>query len=103
MDPPKSVADARARLYAIDARDMAEEIKLLQRKYRDAVPLTIKPFEAYVLLACLQLAWRHPNLSDTQRQIVEGFGRQLQPIFDQPDTPLLHLTAEMGWVREMDH
>lgn len=102
MDPTESVANARERLYAIDPRDLAEEIKLLQRKYHGAVALLIKPFEAYVLMASLQVAWRHPNLSDAQRQIIEGFGRQLQAIFDQPDTPLLHLTSEMGWVREMD-
>jgi hypothetical protein len=38
---------------------------------------SVKPMEAYTLMAALQACSRHPGLSDTQRELVLGFAHQI--------------------------
>jgi hypothetical protein len=83
------------------AQLMAEEIKVLRE--RGPICIEVYPFIAFRLIGMLQLAWRHPGLSDDQRDAAEVFARGLQVAFDGPDTPQLALTLEQGWHREYDH
>lgn len=82
------------------AQMMAEEIKRL----RGLGPITVHvdPYDAFVLVAYLQLAWRHPGLDERQKRIVGQFGRSLQTAFDSYDVPHLALTLEQGWDRAHD-
>ena len=38
---------------------------------------SVKPMEAYTLMAALQACSRHPGLSETQRELVLGFAHQI--------------------------
>jgi len=82
------------------AVEMAEEIVRL----RGLGPITVKidAFDGFVLVACLQLAWRHPGLSDQQRKTIEDFGRGLQRAYNSFEVPQIALTLEQGWRREFD-
>jgi hypothetical protein len=79
---------------------MAEELKRLRQ--RGPIPVEIDQFAGFQLIGALQLAWRHPDLSDMQRKTIESFGRGLQSFYDTPLTPQLALTLEQGWHREFD-
>lgn len=85
---------------SVRAQLMAQEIKLLRT--RGPIEVHVEQFAAFQLIASLQLAWRHPNLSDSMRTTIYEFGRQLQVAFDGPDTPQIALTLEQGWRREYD-
>ena len=50
------------------------------------------------LVACLQLAWRKPDLSAVQKQIIEEIARPLQGLFDPPFSDSL----ELGWNTDYD-
>lgn len=76
-------------------RELAAEVSRLQALGPMAVD--VAPLDAYVLVGCLQLAWRHPNLSAGQKAMIERYGRRLQELFHRPDTPLCWRTTEMGW------
>lgn len=89
-------------LAQIDPHDLARELQVLKLEAGGAVTYCVEPFDAYVLLGCLQFAWRNPQLSAAQKRIIESFGRQLQRVFDRPETPLLQLTSELGWRIEFD-
>jgi hypothetical protein len=58
-------------------------------------PCTIHlgPFTAYSLVALLQLAWRHPDLTPRQKQMAEDIGRNLQQAFREP----LWSALQAGW------
>jgi hypothetical protein len=58
---------------------LARELRLMEAQPPE--PLALKPSEAFTLLAALQLAWRHPQLSPTQKRLIESFGRRLQAFF----------------------
>jgi hypothetical protein len=72
------------------------------RELANAKPLVLQlaPFEAFSLLACLQLAWRHPGLSPAQKAIIETFGRTLETAFE--GKPTLERVARDGWDRRKD-
>jgi hypothetical protein len=82
------------------AQLMAEEIKSLRG--RGPIHVEVDQLAAFQLIGVLQLAWRHPGLSDELRQTIEEFGRGLQRAYDGPETPQLALTIEQGWHREFD-
>lgn len=82
------------------ARLMAAEIEGLRG--RGPIRVKVDQFAGFQLIGALQLAWRHPGLSENQRITIEEFGRGLQRAYDGPDTPQLALTLEQGWHREFD-
>ena len=96
-EPPADDWTAEERLRA---QLMAEEIKSLRG--RGPIQVKVDQFAAFQLVGVLQLAWRHPQLSDMQRETIEDFGRQLQAAFDGSAVPQLALTLEQGWHREYD-
>lgn len=57
------------------------------------VVIHLGPFTAYSVVSLLQLAWRHPDLSDRQKQMAEDIGRQLQQSFREP----LWSALQAGW------
>jgi hypothetical protein len=75
------------------AKAMGEELRELHK--RGDVTLKIKGVDAFALMACLQLAWRHPQLDQRQKLMIETFARQLQSAFN--DYPTLCRVSEMGW------
>ena len=85
---------------ALRSQLMAEEIKRLRG--RGPISVQVDQFAAFQLVACLQFAWRNPALSDSMRQTIESFGRQLQNAFSEADTPQIALTLEQGWHDEYD-
>ena len=60
----------------------------------------IQPGRAWLVMAALQLALRHPEFPDSMRGPVEAFARQLQAIVSV--TPTLTALAEQGWHAEYD-
>lgn len=91
-------ADERAR-----AQAMAAEINAMRRRGQVVkVPVQVDLFDLFRVVGCLQLAWRHPELTDDQRVAIEGFTAQLQLAFDPDETPELCRTLEQGWHREYD-
>jgi hypothetical protein len=77
---------------------IAELARLEQSGNYERAPILIGPFSAYILIAVLQLAWRHPDLSDTHKSIIEQIAKQLQPLFGPP----LDASIELGWRTEFD-
>lgn len=57
------------------------------------------PLSAYLLVASLQLAWRHPDLGEFTRNFIEKFGRGIQGCF--AGTPVGAL-LESGWDETQD-
>ena len=51
------------------------------------------PYTAYILVSVLQLCWRHPDLSVSQKEIIEHIARPLQVLFESP----LSDSLELGW------
>lgn len=43
--------------------------------------VSVGPFSAFTIIASLQLATRHPEMSAAQRKIIQGFYRQFYPLF----------------------
>lgn len=82
------------------AQLMAAEIRNIRA--RGPINVKVDQFAAFQLVGALQVAWRHPGLSDDMRDTIEQFGRGLQQAFDGPETPQLALTLEQGWNREFD-
>lgn len=66
-----------------------------------AMPTTISlgPFTTYLMIAILQLAWRHPGLTEFNRNFVEGAARELQNCYK--GTPLYDF-VEKGWDEALD-
>jgi hypothetical protein len=67
------------------------------------MPFVFTPSEAFILLAVLQLALRHPNLADTGA-IAAAFARNLAENIEQRlcVTPVLQEVARQGWNPEHD-
>ncbi len=79
-------------------RRMAAE--MAQISHLGLIYTALPPLDAYVLIAVLQLAWRHPGLVERQRSIIESFARQLSDLFH--GYPHLVASLEMGWRRDLD-
>lgn len=77
------------------AQKMADELRELAKS--PELVLSISPMDAFALLACLQLAWRHPRLNPNQKKLIEGFGRALQDAF--ADAPLPFAAVRVGLKR----
>ncbi len=77
---------------------MAREMEMLADQ--GPVGFTIPPENLYTLLALLQLAWRHPGLSQRQKDLVESFAQQFASVF--ADYPTLRASLEMGWHQQLD-
>lgn len=85
----------------INPHELAQELTMLKLEH-GWIEARVGHYDAYALIACLQLAWRHPHLSVGQKEIIEGFARQLERAFDREDTPMLKASLEMGWHVELD-
>ncbi len=58
------------------------------------------PERAFGLIGCLQLAYRYPDLSETQRELIWTFVKGLRQPF--ADCPTAMSVIEMGWDRRHD-
>lgn len=67
------------------------------------LPVTISIKQAWLLISGLQLAVRHPEMSDLMRQDLEHIGKQFQqPIIELH--PECYLLIEHGWIpQEVDY
>jgi hypothetical protein len=83
--PPASKEDVLAK--------MAAEFKAAEN---EPIPIAYDAFQAFQLLGCLQLAWRHPHLNQNQKQLIEWFGRRMQEAIKET-CPTGARVAEMGW------
>lgn len=80
--------------------DLKEPLIRVWRIERPIV-VSIKPRDAWTALGIIQFATRNPALSETQRQLIERFGRALQRALVAID-PTLDRYLEMGWNPEHD-
>ena len=69
---------------------------------RQRIELCIDQVAAFQLIGALQLAWRHPRLSERIKDTIWKFGHQLSAAFDADDVPEVARTLEQGWQREFD-
>ena len=67
----------------------------------EPIQISILPRDGWVLMACLQFAYRNPALNDTQRSVIEQHGRALQDTLIELE-PTLAETMEQGWYPEFD-
>lgn len=67
-----------------------------------ATPITLhlEPLHAWIVMAMLQLACRHPDNTGHSRAIAEAIGRTLQTAV--ATTPALNAIAERGWRQPID-
>jgi len=66
----------------------------------DGRPFTVQigAFAAYALLGVIQLAWRHPGLSEMEKDLILRVGEQLeQGITSAGASELIQATMAMGW------
>lgn len=56
------------------------------------------PFTAWVLIALLQLVWRHPDLTPMQAQVITDIAGQLQQVFSGPMAEAM----ATGWDKTQD-
>ena len=88
----------------MNANDMpAEATATLLRLYRseETIVLPLQPFAAWTLVACLQLAWRHPHLSPGQKRVLEDVARQIQALVTALE-PAAEPWLAQGWQTEFD-
>ena len=84
-------------------KEMRQDMRRLEKLMADdrLVALSISVADLWIVVTTLQLAWRHPGLSQPMKQQIEDFTRQIS-------TPLLLLHPEMrnllekGWQEEHD-
>jgi len=80
-----------------------EVMRALAHELLNATPIRteLPGFEAFTLCAALQLAWRHPALTDLQRAIVEKATRDLQEAIGQRSLLARELLVH-GWNTALD-
>lgn len=64
------------------------------------IVINISSVNAFALIACLQLAWRHPRLSPTHRTMIETFAQELAGPF--ADYPVANSVIRAGWDHSQD-
>lgn len=62
----------------------------------ERIDLMIRPADAWIILACMQLALRHPNVSDTMRECATDIGHRLEELIANYG-PALKEMARRGW------
>ncbi|MGG6295243.1 hypothetical protein ACQ4M4_12710 [Leptolyngbya sp. AN02str] len=67
----------------------------------EPIEMVITPFRAYVLVAHLQLALRHPGNTGASADVARDMAQRLQARLGQIH-PLLSETIEQGWHPEFD-
>jgi hypothetical protein len=79
---------------------IAELIEAESAGQAEPFMLALPPYSAFLLISLLQLAWRHPDLSEHIRDFAETAGRGIQEgrFLGTPYYDLL----ERGWWRELD-
>lgn len=101
---PRRVQDdpaARARL-AAELEDAGVFLRLVKElQAAEPVRMQMPALEAYTLLAILQLASRHPELSPLQLDLVMKAGRDLQEAIAWR-CPFAAETLELGWDPGLD-
>lgn len=74
------------------AKDLAES---------ELLTFKIHPIHAYTAVSIIQLAWRHPELTQAQKAIVETLGRNLQALIGTASA-LAERSLEPGWDTSRD-
>lgn len=92
--------------YTAEERERARRMALEVQEMRLRPPLTVRvdidAFDLFRVIGSLQLAWRHPGMTDDTRGAVERFTRQLQGAFPADEAPETARTLEQGWSTEFD-
>ena len=82
---------------AVDEAAVMAELMPLAQAERDGTDdkalISIGPFSAFTLIGLLQLAYRHPGLSASQREIIRRIVADLAPLFGG----VLAEAVEEGW------
>lgn len=78
---------------------LAELAKAEAASTAEPAVLLVPPFTAFVLIAALQLAWRHPDLNPAHKGVIERVARSLQRMFGPP----LYGELDRGWDVTQDY
>jgi len=80
-----------------------ELMEPLKRLWRTEQPILIqmRPRDAWCVIALVQFASRNPQISPTQRALLETFGRELGRAVVAID-PIFGKYLEMGWDPQFD-
>jgi hypothetical protein len=82
------------------AAELAREMHRREQR-GDRLVLGFKPWEAFQVLATIQLACRHPDFVGESRELVESFVAHLQEWL-AIDSPVSAQVCEWGWHQEFD-
>lgn len=86
----------------IEEQKHVETVAAAVRRWQNEPPLQLPlgRWEAYCLIAVIQLALRHPALGDTIASAITRVGQRLQPM--AADTPELQEIIQRGWTAAFD-
>ena len=85
---------------AQDFQSGLQELRALMDDPERSVHLNMTRWQAYCLVAQVQLALRHPENTGASRPVVEGIARELEQLFS--DRPLMADLLKRGWRKEFD-
>ncbi len=85
---------------AQDFHSGLQELRALMDDQTCSVHLNITRWQAYCLIAQVQLALRHPGNTGASRPVVEQIARELEQLFS--DSPTLAGLLKRGWRKEFD-
>ena len=71
------------------------ELRAVMQDQTSSIHLDLTRWQAYCLIAQLQLALRHPGNTGMSRPVVEQIAHDLESVFS--DSPILSRLLRMGW------
>lgn len=97
------ISESRAAMAALpDDKEVVEQLAEWHRGEHEGTvekaTVAIGPFSAWITVAALQLAWRHPDMNELNRSVIRDLAGQLQVMFSGPPAKVL----EMGWDTDYD-
>lgn len=79
-----------------------EQLAAELRNLGGYIPVALTPADAFAMAGCLQLAWRHPRLSSSQKAMIERFVRQIQGYLREAGAVATVDVIELGWNPDHD-
>jgi hypothetical protein len=77
--PTAPISDLEAVEYIKSLYDLEQDPACLK------AAVNLGPWSAFVMIGALQLATRHPEMSETQRELIQSIIDQLRPLFTGTD------------------
>lgn len=87
--------------FEVIQKKLASELENLSLSRNAPIRVELAPAEAFALVAALQLAWRHPRISNIQSHLIEKFAAQISS--ELMSCPTIAAVIEAGWNKGFDH